>query len=359
MSPAANENHPGFRFSIIENAAGGLAAKTITRLEDGSIHKRPYDNGYLWRFTLRHAPSLEAMAAVLRELSSKPRCAVIMGRLRGGFDPAKSHRRLRAESPDRTIDAPPCAWLAIDVDGLIVPAPLGRADEVERCGFHIRDKHLPPEFKGVRCIVTPSSSTGLKGDDVAYLRLWFLIDRPVALGELYQWGKGAKGKEYFVDPRVFLAEQLIYTARPVFAGLRDPVPEPQRVVVLDGERDHVALNLHAFDESLEAAAQTIRAAVAGADGDWRVFLAAALGGAGGFFEPLSRALGMASLTDEPAETIAADMSALINERADLDRRRQYSSAWISRELTRFRIKNAHRSAKLAKQRKRIFKEPKQ
>lgn len=345
---------PAYRFTIIENRSGGLAAKTITRKADGALAKSDYDNGYMWRFEARSADTHEAMAAELRALATRPKCAIILGRLLPHLDPSKTHRRKTVDDDERTLWAPDLAWLAVDTDDFPVPAPLGRADKLEECGRHIRDTALPPEFKNCRCIVAPSASTGLKGDGLARLRFFFLIDREAAIAELYRWAKAARALGYPFDPRVMLAGQPIYTARPAFVGMADPVPTALHAIVLDGARERVALDLHAFDEPFAAIEKAVTAAGVGAKGDWRRFLDAALGGPAGFFEPLSRALGMASTTAESAETITAHIVALLAERADPDRQRGYSANWIKREVAAFRRKNANREARIAAARARLI-----
>lgn len=345
---------PAYCFTIIENRSGGLAAKTITLKADGTFKKSDYDNGYMWRFEARVADTHVAMAAVLRALATRPKCAIILGRLLPHLDPSKTHRRKTVDDDERTLYAPDLAWLAIDTDDFPVPSPLGRADKLEECGRHIRDTALPAEFKGCRCIVAPSASTGLKGDGLARLRFFFLIDREVAIAELYRWAKAARALGYPLDPRVMLAGQPIYTARPAFVGMVDPVPADMHAIVLDGDRERVTLDLHAFDDKFEAIERTIKAAVAGSGGDWRKVLEITLGSDLGFYEPLARALGMASLTAESAETITAHIVALLAERADPERRRRYSAAWIKRELTAFRRKNANREARIAAARARLI-----
>jgi hypothetical protein len=49
-----------------------------------------------------------------------------------------------------------------------------------------------------------------------------------------------------LDPRVFLTGQPIYTARPFFKGMHDPVPPTEWVQILPGAKSTVALDLDRY-----------------------------------------------------------------------------------------------------------------
>ncbi len=115
---------------------------------------------------------------------------------------------------------------AMDIDEL--PCPLG-AESLEDQAYYVRSK-LPPEFQGVRCIVTATSSWGIKPG--LHLRVWFLTDRPLTCGEKRQWLKDIS----WIDPAIYSPNQPIYTAAPQFRDeAENPLPGLQRLVVLDGK----------------------------------------------------------------------------------------------------------------------------
>jgi hypothetical protein len=76
---------------------------------------------------------------------------------------------------------------------------------------------LPPEFHDAQCIAQATAGHGYKPG--LRLRLWYWLNRPVSGVELKRWLTPAP-----VDPALFGAAQVIYTAAPVFIGLQDPLP---------------------------------------------------------------------------------------------------------------------------------------
>jgi hypothetical protein len=80
---------------------------------------------------------------------------------------------------------------------------------------------------------------------VARLRLFFALAEAADNKALISWtdSLSRRAPELRLDPSVMRAMQPIYTARPLFVGCSDPVPSGQRVVILDGYTDSVAIDL--------------------------------------------------------------------------------------------------------------------
>jgi hypothetical protein len=70
-----------------------------------------------------------------------------------------------------------------------------------------------------------------------------MLAEPVDNAVLKLWAEGLSEKHTFIDPSVLREMQPIYTARPIFYGCSDPVPEWGRVRILDGHEEHLELNL--------------------------------------------------------------------------------------------------------------------
>ena len=197
-------------------------------------------------------------------------------------------------------------------------------------------------------IAIPSASTGLQGDAVARLKLFVVLDRAWPLETLKDWVMGARVCDALpLDPAVVQAGQPVYTARPVFIGMDDPVPASCRVVILPGSADTVSLVVDRY----AAKAISIRAQVRGAatvcGRNWKQLLALTVGGETGFFEPLSRGIGAAARAGASAAEIEGFVAALLAQRADPGRRRQYGPAWVRRSLLSFRRRDdAARAAAL-------------
>jgi hypothetical protein len=108
---------------------------------------------------------------------------------------------------------------------------------------HVRDVLLPEEFHGVRMVATATSSTKLKSG--LYARLYFLLSQPLPNKALEQYAVelNASHSGLCLDGGVFQTGKPIYTARPIFKRMRDPLPQDEWVVILDGDKELVELNL--------------------------------------------------------------------------------------------------------------------
>ena len=234
-----------FSFTVATVAEPGLAAtKRIVRLSDGRLEKSDYDRVALWRFQPMAAASVAIMAEVLRDLAGRADRMILMGRPRPGLllDRPQLRRWAAADPSTNTLEAVDRQWLPIDIDDVAVPSPLGRGDRLDDAARYVRDTVLPPEFHGIAAAATATSSSGLKGDTLARLRLFFALDRPLSLDVLRRWARGARAAGLPVDPAVIQAGQPIYTARPLFRGIADPIPPRLRAFGLEGSRgDRVCL----------------------------------------------------------------------------------------------------------------------
>jgi hypothetical protein len=350
--------------------AGKSAVKTITRHADGSLTKSDYDFVVGWTFAPTLTASHEDMTARLRTLALDRSKMVVMGSPVAGLDLRKPHHRLWADPARATLCATPREWIVLDIDDVAVPPGLGRPERLIDAAIYVRDKLLPTEFVDTSMVVTPTAQSGLRGDALARMRLWFALDRPVPLADLKRWATGArKVHDLPIDPSVLQAGQPIYTGRPRFEGMFDPIiPEMHALVVPGFCADTVALDVSAFD--VQAAAidratkQATRAAVTpapraavthapnAAGADWKRLLDMTLG-VNGFFVPLTQALGLAARTAAMTD-ILSFVAALLAERADPGRQLQYNAAWVRRTVERFRRMDARSQAEIASLHARIF-----
>ena len=163
-----------------------------------------------------------------------------------------------------TLAAPPRWWLPIDLDDVVVPKGLGSAERLTEAALFVRDHLLPDEFYGARMIVVPSASTGRKGDCTARLRLFALLASPHSLRAMKNWAKGAAATLGLpIDSAPIQAGQPIYTGRPIFEGVEDPVPRALYAQVLDGDHDTVALVVDQFALKLAASEAKIDRVIRG------------------------------------------------------------------------------------------------
>jgi hypothetical protein len=75
--------------------------------------------------------------------------------------------------------------------------------------------------------------------------MFFMLPRAEDNDLLFQWAEELwrADPERRLDPSVLRAYQPIFTARPIFKGWVDPVPEWRRVRILDGYEDCLELEL--------------------------------------------------------------------------------------------------------------------
>ena len=223
--------HPGgCAVTIAEALGGAVLAKRWNA--DGTA--TPYGNAFL--YDLHHWPvaNLAALADVLRDLLTAPRCCILRGAPVVG---ERMDRVRRLLHPDAETGAAPTLrevarrWVAVDLDS--VPLPDGTDPrDLAACAGAVR-RYLPNAFRDAAAIVQATAGHGIKPG--ARLRWWAWLSRPVPGAELLEWFKGCP-----VDVVTFRAAQPIYTAAPLFApGIADPLPE--RLALVQGARDVVSV----------------------------------------------------------------------------------------------------------------------
>ena len=316
--------------------------KTLTKLPDGSIQSNEYDNGYEWFFKPFDAGSdFDRMARELRLMARMERVILCMGSPKPGLDLDLPQRRLwmRSDPNENTMIAVPRAWIAIDVDDALVPDGLGDPERFVAGAIHIRDCVLPDEFRGTTMIAGPSARTGLRGPTLLRCRTWFLLDRPHDLLVLKRWTRGLKAIVGVGDSAIIQVGQPIYTGRARFVGIADPISPQMLATVVRGSRDRVVLDAGRYEPAVVVIDHKLRAASTAAADDWKAFLVQTLGGDLGFFDPLSRGLGIAARSSDTDAEIIAFTLALMAKRADPTRVDHYGAQWIASTVKRFREKD--------------------
>jgi hypothetical protein len=207
-------------------------AKIITRRPDGELDEVAYNNARILRFTRREYASLDDFAEALRKAATLANYCLIRGELRLHLDPKGWHRRLsKPEDPEHTLDGPDRAWGVFDFDGALVPE---LSSFRERLLF-VRDRRLPAPFNGKRLLVTATAHTGLRKE--LYARVYFQLAAPLPNRVLEDYTQGLRKRfpELRLDESVHRTGSVVYTARPIFRGMPDPVPEEERVFILEGD----------------------------------------------------------------------------------------------------------------------------
>jgi hypothetical protein len=335
--------------------ADRIATKRITPTETIA-----FDRVTWWHFKKVRETSLEGMARRLQGLALQPSRMIVMGAPVASLDPAKRQRRLWANSAvAATLWAPDRAWLPLDLDDVVVPQSLGRPERLREAARFIRDRLLTDEFRGARMIVTATAGSGRRGDKVARLRVFAALSRTHPIAALRGWAKGAAATlDLPIDIAVIQAGQPIYTPRPVFDGVVDPVPIELHAFILDGDRDTVDLNADRFAPKLAAIDAKIERVNRACGSDWTKLLDLTVGGDEGFFIPLTRSIGVAVRARAPAGEIQAAVARVLAERADADRQKRYGAAWVRHAIDSFTTRDNATRAAAARAHARLFSEQK-
>jgi hypothetical protein len=262
--------------TCVRDAAGRPLTKSY-RFDAGRIVRSNYPNTSEFRAVEVEVEGIASLAAVLDAVVRDGYAAVIRGAA-GKFYPRDGSSAFRLLQPQEglasaktgarisqrqirtrglvaddyryaatwlpTFEDRPRSWVIFDVDHVPVPDPLigDWVDDPDATVEHVLGL-LPEPFRAATCWWSISSSAavpGLQGREVASefkLKLAFWLSRPLLGTEVKRWMAAEMAP---VDPAVFGAVQLIYLARPRFAGgLHDPVP--RRSGIWQGETDTVAV----------------------------------------------------------------------------------------------------------------------
>jgi hypothetical protein len=207
----------------------------------GQIDIIGYDTMSTFKGEERQVASIYELAKLLDSLEAELSSFVVRGRIADGVDRSRMLRRVRTRDDiDPTLLAAEHYWIALDLDAIPCPEYIDPGREPKAAVEYVIDQ-LPDEFRGVTCRWQFTSSQGFKGSTIN-LRLYFWADRPLSDSDLKSWLCGyepgtKERRSPIIDGAVFSAGQPVYTAAPIIAGMRDPIP--QRSGMLFGDGDEV------------------------------------------------------------------------------------------------------------------------
>ncbi len=218
---------------VVLTSRGPRLAKRHKQLLNGTIHTDAYEDACMFRAAVIRAPSLEALIAALVDLEEEQCRAVIRAAVLASADREHMRRLLRPKKGvPATLVETPRRWVALDFDDLHVPD--GWWLDLPSALQQVRT-HLPIEFRRASAIIQATGSAGTKNG--LRVRVWFRLSRPCTSGELGRIFKGTAG----LDLSTIYPANLIYTAKPVFIGMADPVPV--RTMLVAGIVDEVAVQV--------------------------------------------------------------------------------------------------------------------
>jgi hypothetical protein len=202
--------------------------KTFTMI-DGEINKSNFSNVSSFNVEERKYNGINGLYNVFKEVSENPLLGFIRGKLKKGM-----HNRgvLRRSNPslDRNtgqtitpaFEEVPIDWVMLDCDGLKLPKGLNAIDNPDECAtFYVRNLSKP--FQDVTFFYSFSNSQNVKNTNKLHIHIFMLLSKPITSLQAKKLLK-ADFKAKLVDPALFQAVQLHYTASPTFIGMDDPLP---------------------------------------------------------------------------------------------------------------------------------------
>jgi len=204
-----------------------------------------YDAAYLYNARTVEAHSVEALAEVLRDLTTNPHACVVRGAVREGVRPSRIERRCHGDGAPLVETAR--SWAAFDLDELYPPE--GLLDDPPAVAAWLW-RQLPSPLAGCAGVVqwtagafvdlfhgrpVAGQSMIVKSKGGARCRLWFVLSAPVESGAWRAWARETrKNGGLRVDPCLFSPVQPHYTAAPEFVGRAPVLLDEERVVVMEG-----------------------------------------------------------------------------------------------------------------------------
>ncbi len=189
-----------------------------------------YDHETVFAVRAYRLDGIADLAALLGDLASDPKSAIIRGALRPEAARIRYVLRRYASPPEQFAPAAR-AWLMLDCDGAPAPSGVDPVDQVLVGG--VLRRALPSAFHQAAAVVQLSATAGLKAS-IVKAHLWFWCDRPLTDGEAKRLLDGVA-----VDTSVFTPVALHYTAAPILDGVDDPCING-RLAVLPGYAEVVA-----------------------------------------------------------------------------------------------------------------------
>lgn len=213
--------------TVLKPHGPGLARKHI--YADGTI--RDADNIKRFRHSTEDISTPAKLLEAIQRLSSE-NVLVIRGAAACDRQPLirrKAHDRARG---DEGFIETPRAWMALDIDGLKLPAMTDWREDPDAVIEHavgllpecFHDATIVWQFTGTHGLERAADRrwTGNYVGDVVRLRLWVLLDRAIDESLAVAWTRSMSGP-LALDPAVSRTVQMIYVARPTTEAGTDPL----------------------------------------------------------------------------------------------------------------------------------------
>ncbi|MBR0671728.1 AAA family ATPase [Neoroseomonas soli] len=202
----------------IARAKPGHRAHKIIRADRTS----DYDAGRIFTYRTVQVPDMDALWSLLQQQLHE-RHEFLLPYARPLVEKGRRLKARQADGAEPTLKQKPSRILALDIDKVALPEGWSFSAEPERAARWIAAEYLPSPLNETDVIVQATSSAGLPGKDgLARVRVFCMLDRPLADYQLKAWAESACVQ---CDASIWTATQPIYTSNPVFDGVPDPLNE--------------------------------------------------------------------------------------------------------------------------------------
>ncbi|PBN42237.1 hypothetical protein SxD43FB_17755 [Sphingobium sp. D43FB] len=212
--------------------------KTHVHTVDGWVTQN-YDRALTFNAVVETIQDIECLSELLTLLEAAPHACIVRGQPTG---PTHHIRRLLYDNDQSpaTLRANPAGlrWVMLDFDKVPVGS-LALEDSDARLAYLV--SLLPPEFHDVSYHYQWSSSAGVRGWDTLSCHLWFMLEAAWFCSDLHTRFERGDFRDIEVDAAPFVANQVHYTAAPVFVGGVDPM-EKHRSGLVRRSNDTVRLS---------------------------------------------------------------------------------------------------------------------
>lgn len=229
--------HPHDQLQILRSKRDQNFSKRFSYDHQGNITCLAFPPVKFFTHYTKSVNDIDDLYVFVRATKVDP-CAFIV---RGQVLPTYQDKTIQRKKSLFIVEQPH-RWQCLDIDKL--PNPTGCKNVWEAIKF-IRSL-LPASLRNVRMAWEASSSLFVYGTDSLSFHAWFMTDEPLAERDTKNLHKliGAHMQKALksrfgvatdkgIDPKISEAVQPIYTARPTFDDVPDPIPKEARIT-LDG-----------------------------------------------------------------------------------------------------------------------------
>lgn len=241
---ASPGQHPaGTKITVLTSAHGRRATK---RFHLGGVED--YASESRWRWREAGISTFDDLARLLAEVERDRLSMIVQGVVAPAWrDKAIIPRTKKANKGEPSLIDGGSRVVHFDIDKLPLPLGTGWHDPegVARAIWQTVIVARVPAFVDVSFVWQASSSAGTPGKEhLAKLHLWALLDQPIDEDH-----RKALLKLAGADDSLASINQPNYVARPIFAGVPDPLADVGRSGVVIGTRDHALVEAIAWPEA--------------------------------------------------------------------------------------------------------------